>query len=202
MLEIKFKKKYNHKAEEICFVCAPVKNSNPSQDSIAFCLSHYLIGISLVGLTLQVLGISRFSPLKRHFTIILPFIMATVVYSICLYEDEFTTSQQIVPPTFKCICLISGIIACVLLVAILISLMFKINLCTILIVEILHLWYQKIYMYLHRTANEVYNAVEASSNKFHLLYHIQDWFHQKFQSIILTASRVFSSTRGSMEHGR
>lgn len=68
-----------------------------------------------------------------------------------------------------------------------------------LIVEISHLWYQKIYKYLHRTANEVYNAVETSSNKFHLLYHIQDWFHQKFQSIILTASRVFSLTRGSME---
>lgn len=91
------KKKYNHKADEIYFVCAPVKNSNPSQDSIAFCLSHYLIGISLVGLTLQVLGISRFSPLKRHLTIILPFIMATVVNSICLYEDEFTTSHQSVP---------------------------------------------------------------------------------------------------------
>lgn len=95
MLEIKKKNTITKLKKFI--VCAPVKNSNPSQDSIAFCLSHYLIGISLVGLTLQVLGISRFSPLKRHFTIILPFIMTTVVYSNCLYEDEFTTSHQSVP---------------------------------------------------------------------------------------------------------
>lgn len=54
-------------------------------------------------------------------------------------------------------------------------------------------------IYIEQLMKYLYNAVEASSNKFHLFYHIQDWFHQIFQSIILTASRVFSLTRDSME---
>lgn len=94
MLEIN--KKYNHKAEEIYCVrtSEELKSFTGLHSLLSFSLPHWHIPRWT---TLQVLGISRFSPLKRHFTIILPFIMATVVYSNCLYEDEFTTSHQSVP---------------------------------------------------------------------------------------------------------
>lgn len=86
------RKKTITKLKKLLLLCAPVKNSNPSQDSIAFCLSQ----LSLPHWHPS-LDYTFKSPLKRHFTIILLFLMATVVYSICLYEDEFTTSQQSVP---------------------------------------------------------------------------------------------------------
>jgi len=140
---------------------------------------------SLVGLHFQVLGIS---PLKRHFTIILLLIMATVVYSNAYMRINLQPQNREYLPIFRCICLISGIIACELLLAMIISLfwLFIINLCTILIVEILHLWYQQIYKYLYRTASVVYNAVRGL-------------FQQIFQSIHLTASHVVSLTRRSTE---
>ena len=89
-------KKNNSKAEEI-IACARTSEELKSFAGLHSLLSFSIIFTSLaslVGLHFQVLGIS---PLKRHFTIILLFLMATVVYSICLYEDEFTTSQKSVP---------------------------------------------------------------------------------------------------------
>ncbi len=107
----------------------------------------------------------------------------------CLYEDYFTTIQPYnkeYHPIFRWICLVSGIIACELLVAILIFLfwLFIINLCTILVEEILRLWYQQIYEYLYATANVGFNPVcGLFQHIYQIICEIQDWFRRIFQSI-------------------
>ena len=89
-------------------------------------------------------------------------------------------------PIFRWICLVCGIIACELLVAILIFLfwLFIINLCTILVEEILRLWYQQIYEYLYATANVGFNPVcGLFQHIYQIICEIQDWFRRIFQSI-------------------
>lgn len=90
------KKKTITKLKKWLLVCAPVKNSNPSQDSLAFCLSQ--LSLPHWRPSLDYTFKSWASPHSKGTSqLSCLFLMATVVYSICIYEDEFTTSQQSVP---------------------------------------------------------------------------------------------------------
>jgi hypothetical protein len=168
---------YKRKAKQFYFVCT--SEEEPKHFTAFHKPFFFFITLlaSLIGLHFQVLGIS---PLKKHFTIILLFIMDIIVYTIAYMRINLHPHNNEYLPILWWICLISGIIACELLVAILTSLfwLFIINLCAILIEEILRLWYQNIYQ---------------------LLCQIQDWFQQLFQSIRLTASQAFSSNDGTTE---
>nr|POF21189.1 hypothetical protein CFP56_06989 [Quercus suber] len=72
---------------------------------------------ALIGLHFQVLGVS---PLETHFALILLFIIATIVYSIAYAEIKLQPPDADLP-IFRFICLVSGVIAIELLVAIIIS---------------------------------------------------------------------------------
>ena len=80
-------------------------------------------------------------------------------------------------PIFRFICLISGIIAIELLVAIIISpfWLFMVNLCPILFVVVLRHSYQQIYQCLYNIANLVLNAICSLFKKiYQLVYQIYD----------------------------
>ncbi|KAL4633953.1 hypothetical protein ACB092_04G161100 [Castanea dentata] len=98
---------------------------------------------ALIGLHFQVLGVS---PLDTHFALILLFIMATIVYSIAYVEIKLQPPDAGLP-IFRFICLVSGIIAIELLVAIIVSpfWLFMVNLCPVLIIGVLHHSYQQSY---------------------------------------------------------
>ena len=109
-----FGRKSNIKAEEF-LVC--VSASDEAHGVLeAF---HRLLGflVSYLGVHFQVLGVST---LETHFTLVLLFIMATVVFSITYVEIKLQP-QDADLPIFRSICLVSGIIAIELLVAIIIS---------------------------------------------------------------------------------
>ena len=81
---------------------------------LAFLVSYLAC---LIGVHFQVLGVST---LETHFTLVLLFIMATIVYSIAYVEIKLQP-QDADLPIFRSICLVSGIIAIELLIAIIIS---------------------------------------------------------------------------------
>ncbi|KAK7839114.1 hypothetical protein CFP56_018700 [Quercus suber] len=87
---------------------------------------------AFIGLHFQVLGIS---PLDTHFATILILIMTTIVYSIAHVEIKLPQNAEYLP-IFKLICLVSGIVALELLVAIIICpfWLLMVNICPILIV--------------------------------------------------------------------
>ena len=141
---------------------------------LAFLVS-YLAG--LIGVHFQVLGVS---PLQTHFTLVLLFIMATIVYSIAYVEIKLQP-QDADLPIFRSICLVSGIIAIELLVAIIISPFwpFRVNFCPILLVGVLSHSYRRISQCLYYTVHKIY---ELGCKTY-------DWLLQKFQ---YAASQAFS----------
>jgi hypothetical protein len=127
-----------------------VSSSTPFHAAFGFLIT---ILIGLVGVHFQGLGVS---PLRTHFATMLLFLMAVVIYSIAfvgIKVGAHNTSYHYLP-LFKFICLISGTIACELLVSILIAALWLliINLCAIL-VEVLRRWYQPIFDRLCHAAN-------------------------------------------------
>ena len=109
--------------------------------------------------------------------------MATIIYSIAYVELKLQP-QDADLPIFRLICLISGIIAIEILVAIIISpfWLFMVNLCPILIVGVLRHLYQQIYQCLYNTANLVLSAGCSLFKKiYQLVYQLCDWLLQKFQ---------------------
>ena len=113
---------------------------------------------ALIGLHFPVLGVS---PLDTHFAIIMLFIMATIVHGIAYVEIKLLSQDTEYLPILRFICLVSGIIAIELLVAIIISpfWLFMVNLCPILILGLPHLSYQQIYQCIYYPANLVLNVV-------------------------------------------
>ena len=119
-----------------------VNFSTPFHAAFGFLITLLL---ALVGVHFQGLGVS---PLKTHFATILLFLMAVVIYSIAfvgIKVGAHNTSYRYLP-LFNFICLISGTLACELLVSILITPLWLliINLCAIL-VEVLRRCYQPIF---------------------------------------------------------
>ena len=167
-----FGRKINLKAEGLLVcICA-------SDEALGFFeafheLLAYLVSFlaALIGLHFQVLGVS---PLETHFAIILLLIMATIIYSIAYVEIKLLPRNAELP-LFRFICLVSGIIAIELLVAIIISpfWLFMVNFCPILIVGVLCHSYQQIYQCLYYTADLVLNAVCSLFDKiYQLVYKI------------------------------
>ena len=115
--------------------------------SLKHALLAFLISFlaALIGLHFQVLGIS---PLETHFALILLFIIAKIIYSIA-YAEIKLQPPDVDLPIFRFICLVSGVIAIELLVAIIISpfWLFMVNLCPILIIGVLRHLYQQIYQH-------------------------------------------------------
>ena len=113
---------------------------------------HALLGdlalfpTALIGLHFQVLGIS---PLHTHFAIILLFFIATIVHCIAYMEIKLRPQDAVYLPILSFICLVSRIIVIELLFAIIISpfWLFMVNLCPILILEVLRHLYQQIYQH-------------------------------------------------------
>ena len=149
-----FGRKINIKVEGILVcVCA-------SNEALFFIEAfHAILGdlalypTGLIGIHFQVLSVS---PLHTHFAIILPFFMATIVHRIAYMEIKLQPQDAgFLPITSRC--LVSGIIAIELLFAIIISLfwLFMVNLCLILILEVLCHLYQQIYQCVYYTANLV-----------------------------------------------
>ena len=101
-------------------------------------LLSFLVSLldGLNGLHFQVSGVS---PLDTHFALILLFIMTIIVYSIA-YAEIKLQPLDVGLPILRFICLVSGIIAIELLVAMIVSpfWLFMVNLCPILIIRVLH----------------------------------------------------------------
>ena len=135
---------------------------------------------ALIGLHFQVLGVS---PLEIHFALIFLFIIATIVYSIAYAEIKLQPLDADLP-IFRFICLVSGVIAIELLVTIIISpfWLFMVNLCSILIIGVLHHVYQQSYQWLYYTVNLLLNAICSLFKKINQsVYQIYNWLLQKFQ---------------------
>ncbi|XP_030939546.1 uncharacterized protein LOC115964352 [Quercus lobata] len=136
---------------------------------------------ALIGLHFQVLGVS---PLDTHFAIILLFIMATIIYGIAYVEIKMLPQDNEYLPILRFICLVSGIIAIELIVAIIISplWLFMVNLCPILILGVPRHLYQQICKGLYCTADFVLNAIYSLFKKIcQLVDQIYDWVLQKFR---------------------
>ncbi|KAK9995828.1 hypothetical protein SO802_020514 [Lithocarpus litseifolius] len=136
---------------------------------------------ALIGSHFQVLGVS---PLDTHFAIILTCIVATSIHGIAYMQIKLQPRDAEYLPLLRFICLVSGIIAIELLVAILISAfwLFMVNLCPILILGVPRHLYQQIYTGLYYTADLVLNAVYSLFKKIRqLLVQIYDRVLQKFQ---------------------
>ena len=147
---------------------------------------------AFIGFHYQGLGIS---PLESHFATILILIITTFVYSIARVEIKLPQNAQYLP-IFKLVCLVSGIVALELLVAIIICpfWLLMVNICPILIVGVLHHSHQQIYQFLYCAANLVLNAVPSLFQKiYQFVYQIYDWLRQIFKSISVATSQVFSS---------
>ena len=139
------KKKFKAEGFLVC-VCA-------NNEALSFIEAfHALLGdlalfpIALIGLHFQVLGIS---PLHTHFAIILLFFIATIVHCIAYMEIKLRPQDAVYLPILSFICLVSRIIVIELLFAIIISpfWLFMVNLCPILILEVLRHLYQQIYQH-------------------------------------------------------
>ena len=128
---------------------------------------------TLVGLHFQALNIS---PVETHFTTILFLIMAAVVYSIAFARITVQPHNSEYLTLFHLAYSASGILTCELLVGLLMSPLwwFMVNLCTILIVEILRRWHQPIYQFVCQS---------------------RDWLKKKFEAVCLAAFEAFSLTR-------
>ena len=136
---------------------------------------------ALIGLHFLVMGVS---PLDTHFAIVLFFIMATIVHGIAYMGIKLLPQDTENLPRLRFICLVSGIIAIELLVAITISLfwLFMVNLCPILILGAPCHSYQQVYHCLCYTANLVLNAVCSLFKKIcQLVDQIYDRIQKKFQ---------------------
>ena len=135
---------------------------------------------ALIGLHFQVLGVS---PLQTHFALILLFIIATIVYGIAYAEIKLQPPNTDLP-IFRFICLVSGVIAIELLVAIIISpfWLFMVNLCPILIIGVLRHLYQQSYQWLYYKVNLFLNAICSLFKKiYQSVYQIYNWLLQEFQ---------------------
>ena len=136
---------------------------------------------ALIGLHFQVLDVS---PLDTHFALILLFIMATIIYGIAYVEIKMLPQDDEYLPILRFICLVSGIIAIELIVAIIISplWLFMVNLCPILILGVPRHLYQQICKGLYCTADLVLNAVCSLFKKIcQLVDQIYDQVLQKFR---------------------
>ena len=120
------------------------------------------------------------SPVETHFAMILPLIMAAVVYSIVLARINVQPRSSEYLTLYRLAYLGSGILICDLLVGLLMSPLWWIvvNLCTILIVITLHRWHQPIYQFVCQS---------------------RDWLQKKFEAVRLEASETFSLTRDTEE---
>ena len=100
--------------------------------------------IALIGLHFQALDVL---PLDTHFAIILPFVMARIVHGTAYVEIKLLPQNAEYLPILRFICLVSGIIAIELLVAIISSpfWIFLVNLCPIIILGVPHHSYQQVY---------------------------------------------------------
>ncbi|KAL4633950.1 hypothetical protein ACB092_04G160800 [Castanea dentata] len=84
-------------------------------------------------------------PLEKHLSIILLFIMATIVYIIAYLEIKSQRQDAAYLFIFRLICLVSRILSVELLVKLIISpvWLFMVNFCPILIIGVLRHWYQE-----------------------------------------------------------
>ncbi|KAK4568406.1 hypothetical protein RGQ29_003982 [Quercus rubra] len=143
---------------------------------------------ALIGLHFQALGKS---PLDSHFAIILLLIMAIIAYGIAYLGNKLQPQDSEHRSIRRLICLLCGIIAFQLALAILICpyWLFMVNLWSILIVGVLRHSYQQIY----HAANVVLKAVPSLFQKiYQFFYQIYEWLLQIFKSISLAASQAFS----------
>ncbi|KAK4568525.1 hypothetical protein RGQ29_004079, partial [Quercus rubra] len=168
-------------------------------DALGFFEAFHVLLAFLVAFLTAFIGFHfqglRISPLESHFATILILIITTIVYSIARLEIKLPQNAQYLP-IFKLVCLVSGIVALELLVAIIICpfWLLMVNICPILIVGVLHHSYQQIYQFLYCAANLVLNAVPSLfQNIYQFVYQIYDWLRQIFKSISVAASQVFSS---------
>uniref|UniRef100_A0A7N2MPZ4 Uncharacterized protein n=1 Tax=Quercus lobata TaxID=97700 RepID=A0A7N2MPZ4_QUELO len=132
------------------------------------------------------------SPLDSHFAIILLLIMATIAYGIAYLENKLQPQDTEHHSIRRLICLLCGIVAFQLALAILICpyWLFMVNLWPILIVGVLRHSYQQIY----HAANVVLKAGPSLFQKiYQFFYQIYEWLLQIFKSISLAASQAFSS---------
>lgn len=143
---------------------------------------------AFIGFHFQVLGIS---PLESHFATILILIMTTIVYSIAHVEIKLP-QNAVYLPIFRLICLVSGIVALELLVAVIICpfWLLMVNICPILIVGVLHHSYQQIYRFLFCSLNAVPSLLQKI---YQFVYQLYDRLLQIFKSISVAASQAFSS---------
>ena len=120
------------------------------------------------------------SPVETHSAMILPLIMAAVVYSIVLARINVQPRSSEYLTLYRLAYLGSGILTCDLLVGLLMSPLwwFMVNLCTILIVDILRRWHQPIYQFVCQS---------------------RDWLKKKFEAVRLAAFDAFSLTRDTEE---
>uniref|UniRef100_A0A7N2LHE0 Uncharacterized protein n=1 Tax=Quercus lobata TaxID=97700 RepID=A0A7N2LHE0_QUELO len=132
---------------------------------------HAVLAI-LVGIHYQT---QKSSPVETHFAVILPLIMAAVVYSIVLARINVQPRSSEYLNLYRLAYLGSGI-----LVGLLMSPLrwFVVNFCTSLIVEILRRWHQPIYLFVCQSC---------------------DWLQKKFEAVRLAASEAFSLTRDTEE---
>ena len=165
-----FGRKSNIKAEGF-LVCASASDEAHGVFEAFHRLLAFLVSClaGLIGVHFQVLNVS---PLKTHFTLVLLFIMAIVVYSITYVETKLQP-QDADLPIFRSICLVSGIIAIELLVSIITSpfWLFMVNFCPILFVGVLSHSYRHISVCLYDTIHKIY---ELGCKTY-------DWLLQKFQ---------------------
>ncbi|KAL0007797.1 hypothetical protein SO802_009299 [Lithocarpus litseifolius] len=131
----------------------------------------------LVGIHFQT---QKSSPVETHLAMILTLIMAAVVYSIVLAGINLQPRSSENLNLIRLAYFGSGILTCDLLLGLLMSYLwwFVGNLCTILIVIILHRWLQPIYQFLCQS---------------------RDWLQKKFEAVRLAASETFSLTRNTEE---
>ena len=176
-----FRRKSNMKAEGflvcVCDSDEALSFFEAFHELLAFLISFLA---AWIGLHFQVLGVS---PLEIHFALIWLLIIATIVYSIAYAEIKLQPPDADLP-IFRFICLVSGVIAIELLVAIIISpfWLLMVNLCPILIIGVLRHLYQQSYQWLYYTVNLLLNSICSLFKKiYQSVYQIYNWLLQKFQ---------------------
>ena len=148
-----------------------------------------ILGV-IIGVHFHFLGVS---PLETHPGIILHLIAATLVYIIAYLVIKVHPQNGAYRFIFGIICLVSGIFSAELLLALIISplKLFIVNLCPILIIGVLHHWYQGIYEGIYGTAGMVLRAVHILYNK---IYGLLCWMYGRLlQTLQSGASDAISS---------
>ena len=151
---------------------------------------------AIIGIHFQALNVS---PLETHLGIMLLFIMTTIVYIIAYLEIKVQPQDAAYLFIFRLICLVSAILSVELLVSLIISpfWLFMVNLCPILIIGVMHHWYQGIYEGLYKTAGMVLKAVHILCNK---IYGLLCWTYGRLLQIFQSgASGAISSRQGDIE---